>query len=166
MGSRCAIGDTVMSETLSGIRIDIGSGAATRPGWVGLDNRGHPAVTHVWDLEQMPWPLDDGCAIEAFAGFVVARINPARFGFIRFMNEVWRVLQPGGALQLVTYYGVNQRFAGDPAACNPCTEVALYHFDPEHRAGLWLRYQPAPWRVCDVRWEVDGNLEALLVKRG
>src|SRR4051812_37243266 len=118
------------SDTLTGVRLDIGSGAASRPGWYAIDNRAHPAVTSPWDLEQIPWPLEDACAVQAFAGPVVARINPARWGFIAFMDEVWRLLIPNGELMIVTYYGCNSRFQGDPAAVNPVTEATIYHFDP------------------------------------
>ena len=163
MDSERAVGGTV--TVLSGIRVDIGSGAATRPGWVGLDNRGHPAVTHVWDLEQMPWPLADRCAVQVYAGHVVARINPARFGFIWFMNEVWRLLQPGCEFLITTYYGVGTRYIGDAAACNPVNESTFYSFDPAHKSGLWHVYQPQPWQICDMSWVVEGNIEVLLRKR-
>jgi hypothetical protein len=149
----------------SGIRLDIGSGAATRPGWFGIDNRAHPAVTLPYDLERYPWPLEGETVLQAFAGHVVARINPARFGFIAFMNEVHRLLVPAGELTIVTYYGVNSHYAADPAACNPVTQATFYHFDPEHKSDLWLRYQPAPWRIVDMQWTCDSNIEVRLVKR-
>ena len=147
------------------VRLDIGSGAASRDGWVSIDNRAHPAVSLPYDLECYPWPLDDESVLQAFAGHVVARVNPARFGFIAFMNEVHRLLVPGGELQIITYYGTNARYQGDPCACNPVTEVTMYHFDPEHRSNLWLRYQPDPWRIVNLTWSNDSNIEACLAKR-
>lgn len=147
------------------IRLDIGSGAASRPGWVSIDNRAHPAVSLPYDLERYPWPLDSDSVLQAFAGFVVARVNPARFGFIAFMNEVHRLLVPGGELTIVTYYGMNARYQADPAACNPVTEATFYHFDPEHRSNLWLRYQPEPWRIVSLTWSNDGNIEVCIAKR-
>lgn len=155
----------MVPDRLFGICLDIGSGAASRPGWVSIDNRAHPAVTHVHDLEQIPWPLPDACAIQAFAGFVVNRINPARFGLIAFFDEVWRLLKPGGVLNIVAYYGCNHRYQSDPAACNPITENTLLYFDPAHRSGLWHVYQPQPWMITRQVWAADGNLEATIVKR-
>jgi len=151
--------------TPSGMRLDIGSGAASRDGWVSIDNRAHPAVTLPYDLEQLPWPLESESVLQAFAGHVVARINPARFGFLAFMNEVHRLLVPGGELTIVTYYGMNPRYQADPAACNPVTEVTFCHFDPEHKSQLWLRYQPEPWRIVDMTWDCAANIEVRLVKR-
>lgn len=149
----------------SGIRLDIGSGGASRPGWLSIDNRAHPAVTLLHDLECYPWPIEFGTVLQAFAGHVVARINPARFGFIAFMNEVHRLLVPDGELTIVTYYGCNARYIADPAACNPVTEVTFAYFDPEHASDLWLRYQPEPWRIVDMSWNCAGNIEVSLVKR-
>ena len=154
-----------MIDDFAGIRLDIGSGAATRAGWFGIDSRAHPAVTLPWDLEQVPWPLPDACALEAFAGFVVNRINPARWGVIAFFDEVWRLLKPECVLTIVTYYGCNARYQADPAACNPVTEQTLYYLDPAHRSGLWHVYQPQPWAILDVRWDAAGNLEAQIAKR-
>lgn len=151
--------------TASVIRLDIGSGAASRPGWVSIDNRAHPAVSLPYDLERYPWPLDSDSVLQAFAGFVVARVNPARFGFIAFMNEVHRLLVPDGELTIVTYYGTNARYQADPAACNPVTEATFYHFDPEHRSNLWLRYQPEPWRIVSLTWSNDSNIEVCIAKR-
>lgn len=151
-------------STFSGIRLDVGSGAQTRPGWVGLDNRSHPAVTIVHDLDVRPWPLPDESAVEAFAGFVIARVTPVRWGFFHFMNEIWRILKPDAVLTAITYYGVNSRYLGDPAACNPVVESTFYHFDPSHPSELWYVYQPKPWQIIDLRWTVDGNIEAALRK--
>ena len=148
-----------------GILLDIGGGAAKRPGWYSIDNRAHPAIDCVWDLEQTPWPLEDCSVVQAYVGHAIARINPARWGFIAFMNEIWRLLHPHCELKIVTYYGTNQRYAGDPAAVNPCTEATFYHFEPAHKSNLWHVYQPQPWHIRYLAWEVDGNIEVTLGKR-
>ncbi len=153
---------TTVPALLSDIRLSIG---ATRDGWYSIDNRGGNGADCIWDLEQMPWPLPDGCAIEAWAGHVVNRINPARWGMILFFNEIWRILKPGCQFTVISYYGTNARYQGDPCACNPVTEVTMYHFDPEHRSNLWLRYQPAPWKIVSLTWSNDSNIEACLAKR-
>ena len=149
-------------QHLSGIQLSIG---AVHSGWYSIDNRGGNDADCVWDLEQTPWPLPDACAIRAYAGHVVNRINPARWGLILFFNEVWRILKTGGELLVVSYYGTNSRYAADPAACCSLTEASFYYFDPAHKAGLWQVYQPAPWQILSLSWAADGNLEAVLGKR-
>lgn len=147
---------------MSGVRLSVG---AVRPGWYCVDNRGGSGADLLIDLEGYPWPLPDSCAIQVWAGHVVNRINPARWGFILCMNELWRLLVPNGELTIVAYYGTNSRYAADPAACNVLNEQTWAYFDPGHKAGLWQVYQPQPWQIRDMAWQVDGNLEVLLGKR-
>jgi hypothetical protein len=151
-----------MPPGLVGYQLNIGS---AQPGWFNVDNRYSLGIDLVWDLEEIPWPLADASAIVGQAGHIVSRINPARWGFLAFMDECWRILRPGAPLGIVTYYGANTHFQADPAACNPITEATWMHFDPEHRSTLWQRYQPLPWRLAEIGWEVAGNIEVVLVKR-
>ncbi len=147
---------------MSGARLSVG---AVREGWYCIDNRGGNGADLTIDLECYPWPLPDSCAVQAFAGHVVYRINPARWGFVLFMNELWRLLVPNGELMIVSYYGTNSRYAADPAACNPLNEQTWHWFDPAHPSGLWRVYQPHPWRILSSTWDVAGNLEVVLEKR-
>jgi len=152
-----------LPAALTGIRLSIGQ---VQPGWFNIDNRGGIAgVDLVWDLEDIPWPLEDACALEAQAGHVISRINPARWGLLAFFDEVWRVLKPGGEFRITTYYGLSTGYLGDPAACALMTESTFYYLDPEHRSGLWQRYQALPWRLAYLEWDCTMNIEAIIVKR-
>ena len=151
-----------IAQPFAGIRLSIG---ATRPGWFGIDNRDGNGADCVHDLEAYPYPLPDSCAVEVWAGHAVNRISPARWGFVLWMNEIWRLLVPNGELTIVSYYGAGSRYAADPAACNVLNEQTWAYFDPGHKAGLWQVYQPHPWQIRRLAWEVDGNLEVTLGKR-
>ena len=151
-----------LTQPFEGIRLSVG---AVRSGWFSIDNRGGNGADCVWDLEQIPYPLADSCAVEVWAGHAVNRINPARFGFVRWMNEIWRLLVPNGELTIVSYYATNGRYAADPCACNAISEQTFAYFDPAHKAGLWQVFQPQPWAIKALAWEIDGNLEAVLAKR-
>ena len=153
----------VIPDQLTGVRVAVGT---VKPGYYNLDNRaGILGVDLVWDLEAIPWPLADGCALEVCVGHVISRINPARWGLLALFDELWRILKPGGELRVITYYGLSSGFLGDPGAVKPVTECTFYYLDPEHRSGLWQRYQPAPWKLVHLEWAVEGNLEAILAKR-
>lgn len=151
-----------ITQPFAGIRLSIG---AVRPSWYCIDNRGGNGADCVHDLEQYPYPLSGSCAVQVFVGHAVNRINPARFGMIRWMNELWRLLVPNGELLIVGYYGTNSRYCADPCACNPITEQTFAYFDPAHRAGLWQVFQPHPWQIRRVEWAVDGCMEVTLGKR-
>ncbi len=147
---------------MTGIRLSIG---ATREGWYCLDNRSGNGADCVHDLEQYPYPLPDSCAVQVWAGHVVNRIDPARFGMVRWMNELWRLLVPNGELTIVSYYATNSRYCADPAACNALNEMAWAYFDPAHKGRLWQVFQPLPWQIRASTWDVEGCMEVVLAKR-
>ena len=101
----------------SGIRLDIGCGASKQPNFVGIDVRPLEGVDIVHDLECLPWPLPDECVLVAVCSHVVEHINPHRFGFVNFMNELWRVMKPGGEIAIACPHGSSQGFLQDPTHC-------------------------------------------------
>ncbi len=153
----------------SGIRLDIGCGAHPQPGFVGMDIRPLPGVDIVHDIEVIPWPLPDECALTAVASHLVEHIAPARFGFIRFMDEVWRVLRVGGEFAIATPHGYSPGYLQDPTHCNPCNEATWAYFDPfepNTQGALWGIYRPMPWKIKYLSWDPSANIEVILVKRG
>lgn len=148
----------------SGIFLDIGCGAHKQPGAVGMDIRPLPGVDIVHDVEEFPWPLPDACVKAAMASHLVEHINPHKFGFVRFMNEVWRVLQVGGEFAIATPHGSSQGYLQDPTHCNPCNEATWDYFAPERPSQLWTIYRPRPWRIKLLTANPAGNMEVILVK--
>lgn len=157
----------ILKENNLGINLDIGCGDNKQPGFVGMDIRPGPAVDIVQDLEKFPWPLPDECVSLAVASHVVEHINPHGFTFVNFMNEVWRVLKPGGKFMIAVPYAGSQGYFQDPTHCNPCNEVTWAYFDPMDRSNLWSIYKPKPWKIIadSLSWNVNGNMEVMLEKR-
>lgn len=146
-----------------GIRLDIGCGENKQPGWVGLDIRPLKGVDIVHDLEDLPWPLQDECVVVALCSHVVEHINPHKGGFIRFMDELWRVMLPYGEVAISTPHAMSHGFAQDPTHCNPCNETTFTYFDPDYP--LWQIYKPRPWHIKHLSWSPNANIEVVLAKR-
>ena len=108
-----------------GISLDIGCGRHKIPGAnvVGMDFQALPGVDVVHNWNVRPWPFPDECATFAHASHVIEHVNPADFGFIHWMNEVWRILRPGAQFKLVYPNGSSPRYVQDPTHCNPCNQV-------------------------------------------
>ena len=165
-----AVSDGIMTMDslpgqLVGLRLDIGCGASKQPGWYGIDFQDLPGVDMVHDLTIYPWPLPDECALVAMASHVVEHINPANMGFVRWMDEVWRLLKPGGEFAIVTPHGWSAGYLQDPTHCNPSNENTWAYFDPEHPSGFHRFYQPKPWHIKFLSWDYSANIEVVLVKR-
>jgi SAM-dependent methyltransferase len=152
-----------------GIRLDIGCGASKQgDGWVGMDIRDLPTVDIVHDFEVFPWPIPDECVLVAVASHVIEHIAPQKFGFIRWMDELWRVMKPDGEVAIAAPHGHSPGFLQDPTHCNPCNEATFAYFDPlEPNTGgaLYQIYRPKPWKIKYLSWSPAANIEVVLIKR-
>lgn len=151
-----------------GVKIDLGCGESKQPGFIGVDIRNLPGVDIVQDLESFPWVIPDECAELVIASHLVEHINPARGGFLKFMDEVWRILMPNGVFMLSTPYAGSPGYWQDPTHVNPCNEVTWAYFDPmEPRSNglLYSIYKPKPWKIIQNTYEEVGNMEVALQKR-
>jgi SAM-dependent methyltransferase len=149
-----------------GVRIDLGCGAHKQEGFLGVDARDLPGVDLVHDLEEFPWPLPDNCAELVIASHLVEHINPAKYGFIKFMDEVWRILIPGGKFMASMPYAGSPGYWQDPTHINPVNEATWAYFDPFSVDGvLYAVYEPKPWKIIQNTWAISGNIEVALERR-
>ena len=148
----------------SGIHLDIGCGERCQPGFVGMDIRDLDGVDIVQDVVEFPWSLPDGCVKMAFASHLIEHIRPGRFGFVNFMNEVWRIMQVGGEFWITVPHGSSQGYIQDPTHVNPCKEATWDYFCPHRASGLWSIYKPRPWAVKMLTSNPAANMEVILVK--
>lgn len=154
----------------SGIRLDIGGGSNPNPGFVNIDILPLKEVDIVWDLEVTPWPLPDECVLTATASHVLEHINPHKGIFINVMNEIWRVMKPGGQFAFVVPHAASHGYAQDPTHCNMINETTMHYFDPDPElrsmgASLYNFYRPKPWKIQKQYFNPMGNIEVLLTKR-
>lgn len=85
--------------------------------------------------------------------------------FIRFMDEVWRILKPGGEFMFRVPYAGTVGYYQDPTHINNISEATIYYFDPFHVSNLYKIYRPKPWQIVHQFWDTEAIMEVLLVKR-
>lgn len=85
--------------------------------------------------------------------------------FIRFMDEVWRILKPGGEFLIRVPYAGTIGYYQDPTHVNMLTEATFYYFDPFHASQLFKIYRPKPWEIKHCFWDTEAIMEILLYKR-
>ena len=155
-------------ETKGGIQLDIGCGHNKQPGFVGMDVQDVPGVDVVHNWLDYPWPFPDESVIRAIASHVIEHVPPHNFGFINFMNEVWRVMLPNGQFAISMPYATSHGMFQDPTHCNFCNETTWLYFDPletKANGGLYNIYKPKPWKIKELFWDPSGNMEVLMLKR-
>lgn len=85
--------------------------------------------------------------------------------FINVMNELWRVMRVGGQFAFVVPHAASAGFQQDPTHINMINQHTMCYFDPLHSSNLYRFYQPKPWKIEDITWSMNGNVEVVLRKR-
>jgi predicted SAM-dependent methyltransferase len=104
----------------------------------------------------------------AIASHLVEHINPHKGGFIKFMDEVWRIMKPKGQFLIAAPHGSSQGYLQDPTHCNQVNEATWAYFDPiinDQPSPLYRIYRPKPWKIENLFWSPAGNMEISLRKR-
>jgi len=92
-------------------------------------------------------------------------------GFVRFMDELWRITKPGGQVIASFPYAGSTGFWQDPTHVNPISHVTMAYFDPlvKDSAGnyynLYTIYRPKPWKILRCFYDKNGFVELALEKR-
>lgn len=172
----CGKGEFEMSKALEAveqrpvIKLDLGCGKNKATGFLGVDRRKFAGVDAVTDLTaREKWVFDeefitqyfgvnnhqltlpDNSVTEVHCSHFLEHLNhnqekPER---VRFMNELWRVLIPGGKATIITPHWASNRAYGDfTHADKPVSEMFYYYISK-----TW-REQNAPDN--DIEWNPDG----------
>ncbi len=142
------------------IHLDVGCGFNKAEGYVGMDKRKVDGVDIVHDAEKFPWPIQDGdCAMVAMS-HLIEHIKP--WLQIELMDEVWRVLDMGGILAIVTPHAKSHGYHQDPTHCTPWNETTPQYFDPNFP--LYQVYRPKPYKIERLFYRMTENIEVAFRK--
>jgi hypothetical protein len=124
----------VVEAAAAPIRLDFGCGPNKREGFQGVDAIAFVGVDHVVDLTTAPWPWADGSVAEAHASHFVEHLTAVER--VTFVNELYRILAPGGTCQIVVPHWASNRAYGDPThQWPPVSEMWFYYLSREWRLG-------------------------------
>ena len=119
------------------MKLNLGCGTVPEPGFVNVDSMEMPGVDTAWDLDVFPWPWEDGSASRIKAWDVFEHVMKP----YEFMRECWRVLKPGGVLDLQTVWCKSPNYHRDPGHWRGLDHQSLDYWIP----GTFLhgKYGPA-----------------------
>ena len=147
------------AESLKTIKLDLGCGKSKKEGFLGIDRRQFDGVDGVTDLTKKSWIFAQSelgelkllsINIDGSTAFVlpdrsVSEVHCSHFlehlehnqrqpERVRFMNELWRVLIPGGVATVVTPHWASNRAYGDfTHADKPVSEMFYSYLNKEWR---------------------------------
>jgi SAM-dependent methyltransferase len=130
------------------LKLDFGCGPNKREGFQGVDQYGFDGkVDFVVDLTKTPWPWADGSVGEAHASHFIEHLTADQR--VAFVNELYRVLTPGGTCQIIVPHWASCRAYGDPT----------HQWPPVSE--FWFFYLSKDWREnnaphTDRKWNAQG----------
>lgn len=118
--------------------INIGAGTDTDNDYINVDMVALEGIDVVHNLMNYPWPFEDNSADEIRAVDVLEHLPPyigEEHGVIKFINECWRILKPGGELYIQTPGWRAEFLWIDPTHVRGFDIQSMDFFDPEKPFG-------------------------------
>lgn len=114
------------------LKIDLGCGKNKKEGFTGVDSLAFEGVDVVADLTKR-WPFEDCSVSEAHSSHCVEHFNS--IDRTHFVNELYRVLIPGGTCQIIIPHWASCRAYGDPThQWPPVSEFWFYYLSKAWRS--------------------------------
>jgi len=99
--------------------------------YVNLDKFNLPGVDVVWDLDKYPWPFKDNEFDKVIAKHVIEHLEDV----VRAIEEIYRILKPGGILYIEVPIYPNPNAFADPTHKHVFTERTFNFFCPNTPLG-------------------------------
>lgn len=153
-----------------GMRLELGCGAKPTAGYTHQDRWQHSAhVDMGFDLESLPWPLEDESCEELLALDVFEHLRPWACTVQQWLDECWRVLAPCGVLDVRLPAWNNPYSFCDPSHYRSfhhesflywCPDApgtvfqnfGRYYFGPEY--AKWWQQESCTEDPVDFRWKL------------
>ena len=112
-------------------RLNIGCGIAIEENAINLNLSTLPRVDVVWDLDKFPYPFPDNTFKEILAQDIMEHLDD----IFKVMEEVWRILKPGGTIYIHTTFWKTEDSYTDPTHKHFFTLRSFDYFDPSKDLG-------------------------------
>jgi hypothetical protein len=112
-----------MSE---GLKLNLGCGQNPLAGYVNVDKFGTPDVK--CDLEQFPWPWEDGSVGEIVLNHVLEHLGASAETFIDIVKEMYRVCRDGASVRITVPHPRCDDFLNDPTHVRVVTPEVMSLF--------------------------------------
>lgn len=115
------------------MKLDIGCGPNKKEGFIGVDQYSFPNVDVVTDLTAK-WPWENSTIEEIHCSHTLEHFTADQR--MHVLNEMYRVLKPGGKATIITPHWASHRAYGDPThQWPPVSEMAYCYWNKGWRDG-------------------------------
>lgn len=118
-----------MEKEKKPLKLNLACGRIKMEGFLGVDIVKTEATDIVMDLEKFPWKFEDNSVEEIFCSHYVEHTPD----LVRFMDECWRILVPGGKMTIIAPYYSSIRAWQDPTHKRAISEATFLYFNKQWR---------------------------------
>jgi SAM-dependent methyltransferase len=126
--------------------------------WVVINHdlmRHSPFIDVAWNLERRPWPWEPDSITIIRAYSVLEHLS---ISLLDSLNECWRILKPGGRLDIKLPLWDKEETWNDPTHRWQFGHEALNLFDPTTERGKRYQFYGAkPWRILSQQVPARGT---------
>lgn len=166
--ARATPGISVLSTASPALlKLDLGCGPNKKAGFLGVDQHPFPGVDYVTSLgdRAIKWPFADSSVEEVHCSHFLEHLDQSERAY--FMNELYRVLIPGGRALLITPHWCSNRAYGDITHKWPAvSEMFFFYLNAGWRAQnaphTDLQWNPIGFN-CDFDFGANYNTHADLI---
>ena len=108
--------------------LDLGCGNKKREGTIGVDYNDRTAADIVHNLNSFPYPFDDESIDEIYLDNTLEHLDDV----MRVMEEVYRIVKPGGKVKIIVPYFRSLYAFTDPTHKQYFAVLSFAYFDPDH----------------------------------
>lgn len=109
------------------MKLNLGAGNDIRAGFVNHDIAELPGINVVHNLNIYPWPWNDAEFDEIVANDLLEHLDD----FMKSMEELFRILKPGGIVKVKVPYWNSVTCHADPTHKRGFHEMRFHFFDPD-----------------------------------
>jgi len=122
------------------MKLNLGAGKLdVRKGYVNLDMIAYPNIDVVWDLNKLPLPFNDNQFEEILAYSILEHVN-----YVPLMDELYRILKPGGIIKIRTPHFSYCESWADPTHINHFSYMTFFYFTKklkrEYSFSKWSKF--------------------------
>ena len=115
------------AKVVEPLKLNLGCGQNQREGYKGVDIVKGPGVDYVFDLTKAHWPFASGSVKATYASHFLEHLDGAER--IKFMEELYRILEMGGEAEFIVPYWSSMRSIQDPThKWPPLAESSFLYF--------------------------------------
>jgi len=134
------------------MKLHLGCGHFIKEGWINHDLAPLPGVDVVHDLRSFPWPWEDGQFDEVHMENVLEHLSETT----RTMEELSRIMSPGGKLFIGVPYWNSFEAWGDPTHERLFSEEVFEFYDPTTWRGKdRAYYSKAKFKIVEMAFCIN-----------